>query len=149
MEEAKLNVKNLPISTKQSIEICRFIRNMKLQKAKFTLNNVINMKQAVPYIRHKMNIPHKAGIASGRYPIKASSQILKLLESTEHNAIKEGMSKDLVIAHISADKGIRQWHGGRQRRRKTKSTNIRIILKEQEKDNAKTEIKNKIPKQKK
>lgn len=149
MEEAKLNVKNLPISTKQSIEICRFIRNMELQKAKFTLNNVVNMKQAVPYIRHKMNIPHKAGIASGRYPIKASFQILKLLESTEHNAIKEGMSKDLVIVHISADKGVRQWHGGRQRRRKTKSTNIKIILKELKKDNTKPENKNKTSKQKK
>ena len=149
MEEAKLNVKNLPISTKQSIEICRFIRNMELQKAKSTLNNVVNMKQAVPYIRHKMNIPHKAGIASGRYPVKASFQILKLLESTEHNAIKEGMSKDLAIAHISADKGVRQWHGGRQRRRKTKSTNIKIILKELKKDNTKPENKNKTSKQEK
>src|SRR3989344_8663930 len=139
MEEAKLNVKNLPISTKQSVEICRFIRNMNLQKAKFTLDNVINMKQPIPYIRYKLNIGHKSGIASGRYPIKASSHILKLLESVEHNAIKKGMSKDLVITHISADKGIRQWHGGRQRRRKTKSTNKKIILKELKKDKAAAE----------
>ncbi len=134
METATLNVKNLPISTKKSIEICRFIRNMEIQKAKKILSNVVNLKQAVPYVRFKMNIPHKPGMSSARYPAKTSKYILGLLESIEHNAIKEGLSKDLYIAHISANKGIRQWHGGRQRRRKTKSTNIKIVLKELKKE---------------
>lgn len=149
MEAATLNVKNLPISTKQSVEICRFIRNMELQKAKTVLSNVVKMKQAVPYLRYKMNIPHKAGMSSARYPVKASQHILKLLESVEHNAIKEGMSKDLVISHISAHKGIRQWHYGRQRRRKTKATHIKIILTELKKEKPKEEIKSKKEKTKK
>jgi len=140
MEKATLNVKNLPISTKHSIEICRFIRDMGLQKAKSVLANVVELKQAVPFVRHNMNVGHKAGMSSARFPTKASKHILDLLKSVEHNAIKDGLSKDLVISHISADKGVRQWHNGRQRRRKTKSTNIRIILEE---------FKRELPKKKK
>ena len=34
MASANLHVKNLPISTKNSVEICRFIRNLELNKAK-------------------------------------------------------------------------------------------------------------------
>ncbi|MAG47792.1 50S ribosomal protein L22 [archaeon] len=130
MESAKLHVKNLPISTKNSVEICKFIRNLELNKAKTILSNVVQKKQAVPYFRYRKDTPHKPGLAAARFPVNASQHILKSLESVEQNALKSGMSTNLIISHISASKGAVQWHYGRQRRRKNKATSIRIILNE-------------------
>jgi len=135
MEEeniAKAVGRALPISTKQSIEICAFIRNMSLEKAKKRLVDVINKKTAVPFRRFNENIGHKKGnIAAGSYPEKACGEILKLLESVEANAQFKGLNTaNLVISHICAHKASRTWHYGRQRRRKTKRTNVEIIVKE-------------------
>lgn len=124
--------RTLPISTKQSIEICSFIRNKSLQKAKALLNEVAAKKTAVPFKRFKAVGHRKGKLAAGRYPIKASKEILKLLESVEANAQFKGLSTaNLVINHICAHKASRPWHYGRQRRRKMKRTNIEIIVKEQ------------------
>ena len=68
--EAVINAKNLEISTKKSIEIANFIRKKNIEQAKKTLQRVIEMKQAVPYKRHNKDIPHRAGMMAGRYPIK-------------------------------------------------------------------------------
>ena len=72
MEEVKAIGRNLQISTKQSVEICNFIRNKSLKVAKNMLNSVVNKKIAVPYKRYRRDVGHKAGMASGRYPITAS-----------------------------------------------------------------------------
>ena len=122
----------LPISTKQSIEICNFIRQISLGKAKQRLIDVMNKKVAVPFKKFNDNIGHKKGkVAAGRYPEKSCSQILKLLESVEANAQFKGLNtSNLVITHICAQKAARPWHYGRQRRRKMKRTNIEIMVEE-------------------
>jgi large subunit ribosomal protein L22 len=129
---AKAVGRALPISTKQSVEICNFIRQMSIEKAKRRLADVINKKSAVPFKRFNDNIGHKKGmIAAGRYPEKACSHVLKLLESVEANAQFKGLNTaNLVITHICANKAARPWHYGRQRRRKTKRTNVEIIVEE-------------------
>ncbi len=122
----------LPISTKQSIEICNFIRRKPLAKAKQRLIEVINKKMAVPFKRFNDNVGHKRGkIAAGRYPEKSCGEILKLLESVEANAQFKGLNtSNLVITHICAQKAARPWHYGRQRRRKMKRTNVEVIVEE-------------------
>src|SRR3989338_7007913 len=103
--EAIANGASLKISTKQSIEICRLLRNKTTEKAKKLLERVIEKKQAVPYIRHNHEIPHRKGnMMAGRYPIKASKEILRLIKNAEANAINKGMASNLIISHISADK---------------------------------------------
>ena len=131
--EATLNVKDLGISTKKSVEVCNLIRNKTIEQAKKSLQNVIDMKKAVPYKRYNTNTPHKPGMMAGRYPVKTCEVILDMLKSIEHNAHNQGLTSKLVIAHISASKGSLQWHYGRKRRRKMKRTNLKIIVKEQEK----------------
>ncbi len=131
MEEVKAIGRNLQISTKQSVEICNFIRNKSLKVAKNMLNSVVNKKIAVPYKRYRRDVGHKAGMASGRYPITASKEILKLINSVEKNAENHGLNvNDLTISYLSVDKGASQWHFGRKRRRKMKNTNIEIKVKE-------------------
>ncbi len=145
MEEeniAKAVGRALPISTKQSIEICNFIRQMPLEKAMKKLVDVINKKSAIPFKRFSDNIGHKKEMAAGRYPEKACGKILKLLEAVEANAQFKGLSTaNLVISHICAHKAARPWHYGRQRRRKMKRTNVELIVEERAEKKEKEEVK--------
>src|SRR3989338_10886601 len=123
--------KSLPISFKQSIEICNFIRNKNVVYAKNVLNRVIEKKTAIPFRRFNDNMGHKKRIAAGRYPGKASKEILDLISLVEANAQFKGMnSSNLVIAHINANKAATVMHYGRKRSRKAKRTNIEIVVKE-------------------
>lgn len=129
--EAIANGINLGISRKESVEICRLIRNKPVDKAKKILERVIEKKEAVPYKRYLMSVPHRKGkIGPGRYPVKASEKILLLIKSAEANAENKGMSKNLVISHISAHKGETQSRYGRKMGKKAKRTHIKIIVKE-------------------
>ena len=131
--EAIANGKNLGISTKTSVEVCRFVRGKTTENAKKMLQRVIDKKQAVPYKRYLKEIPHRKGnIATGRYPFKVSKTILELIKTAEANALNKGMSKNLVIAHISAHKGEAQSRYGRKMGKKAKRTHIKIMVKEKQ-----------------
>ena len=122
---------NLPISLKKSIEICDFIKYKGLKKAQIILNNVIDKKIAVPFKRYNMDTGHKPGIAAGRYPKKASSEILKLLNSAEANAENKGLDTEkLVISKLIANKGNKMFHPGRHRGIKMKRTHLEVKLEE-------------------
>jgi len=126
---------NLPISTKQSVEIASFIRMKLLHKAKMLLQEVVEHKKAVPYKRYNRDTGHKPGkIAAGRYPEKAISHFLQLLNTVGANAEDKGLdSKNLIITEVKANKGTQQWHQGRQRRRRMKNTHIFVKVMENEK----------------
>ncbi|MBS3102546.1 50S ribosomal protein L22 [Candidatus Woesearchaeota archaeon] len=131
---AKTTGKSLPVSFKQSVEICNFIRNKNVNDAKNILAGVINKKRAIPFTRFNRDLGHKKKIGPGRYPIKASKEIVRLLESVEANAQFKGLNTaNLVISGISANKASKAWHFGRKRRRKAKRTNIEIIVEEKSK----------------
>ncbi len=131
---ASLFVRNLPISTKQCVEICGFLRNKRLDKAKRMLDDVINKKRAVPFKRYNRDMGHKPGMAAGRFPVKASKEILRLLNSVEANADNKGLDvNNLVLFDIHASQGMNQWHYGRKRRIRMKRTHIIIKVKELEK----------------
>lgn len=131
---ATVLAKNIPISTKFSIEIGNFIRNKELKKAKELLKKVTEKKIAVPFKKFNRDLGHKAGIAAGRYPVKASATILKLLDSLEANAEYKGLdTNNLVIREFIANQGNQMWHYGRKRRRKMKRTHIMIKAEEKQK----------------
>tara|TARA_Y100000310_G_C20610578_1_gene777768 strand:+ start:419 stop:916 length:498 start_codon:yes stop_codon:yes gene_type:complete len=125
---ASVNIKDLPISTKQSVEVARFIRGKNLKKVKEALDKVLQKKIAVPYKRYNRDTPHRQGkIASGRYPQKTTTHFLKLLNSLEANAENKGLNVEtLVLSEVIANKAASQWHYGRMRRRTMKRTNLRM-----------------------
>jgi large subunit ribosomal protein L22 len=124
--------RGLPISNKQSIEICDFIRNRKVERAKTILENVITKEQAVPMRKFNRDTAHKKGIGPGKYPINAAKEILHILKSAESNAQSKGLATtDLTIIHISANKASQPWHSGRQRRSRMKRTHVQIVLGQQ------------------
>jgi len=104
---AKAVLKDAGISTKQAIEICSKIRNKTVSFAKKYLGEVITKKRAVRYTRFTDGAGHKTGIGPGKYPIKASETILKIVSSAESNATNIGLGSNLKIVHISAKK--RKW----------------------------------------
>ena len=139
----------LPISLKHSIEICDFIRGKKLQTAKKILEDVIAKKRAIPFKRFTEGSGHKKGISSGKYPVKASREILKLLNSVEANAKDKNLDvDDLVIIHIVAKKGYSRMRYGRRPWREAKSTHIEVYVKEERNKKQEKEIKKEIKKQK-
>lgn len=128
---AKAVGRGLPISTKHAIEICSFIRNKQLSKAKGILTGVMNKKLAIPFKRFNSDVGHKTKIGPGRFPTKASKELLKLLEGVEANAQFKGLNTaELVIGHICAHKARKAWKYGRFRGRQMKRTNVEVIVKE-------------------
>jgi len=145
---ARAKGRTLSISTKKSVEVCNFIRHKNIQKAKEILNKVIAKEQPVPFKRYNRDIPHKKEIAGGRYPVKASKEILAVLKSAESNAQFKGLNTaDLVIKHICAHKAGKQMHYGRRRGRTMKRTHIEVVL--ARKSHKKTQKKEEKPKKEK
>ena len=124
--------KDLSISTKQSVEICSYLKNKRTTQAKGILQDAINLKQAIPFKRYNKDVSHRKGIVKiGKYPQKASTTIKKLIESVESNAQNQGLDKNnLIIIHMAAHKASKPWHMGRHRRRKMKRTHVEIVVEE-------------------
>jgi len=132
---ATVDGSNLSISTKHAIAICNFIRGKPLNKSKEVLSRVLQKKVAVPFTVNKRDMPHRKGpIAAGRYPIKATQEVIKLLNSVEANASNKGLNtQSLYISSIIPNKAATPMHHGRMRRRKMKRTHIKITVEEKTK----------------
>lgn len=122
----------LPISLKQSIEVCKWIRGRPVSKAQNMLASVILMKQPVPYTRFNGDVGHRKGdIAAGRYPAKTSEHILRILNSAIANAQNKGLlAKDLVVLQACAQSGSNTYRYGRHRGRQAKRTHIEVVVEE-------------------
>lgn len=128
--EAVVNAKNIPISTKDSAAICRFIKNKKIENAIAELEQVLRLKKAVPM---KGEIPHRKGkgMMSGRFPKKASQNFIKLLKSLSANATYNGLEEPVIVEAI-ANIGARPYgkFGGVRKKR----THIKLKAIEIKKD---------------
>jgi large subunit ribosomal protein L22 len=133
--------KELRISPKHAMEVCRAIKGARLAEAKEYLLAVIEKRKPVPYKHHRKKLAHRRGLSgwdAGQYPVKAAKYILEVLENAEANAKYKGLDPDkLRIVHASAQKGIvipgfipRAF--ARATPFNTPTTNVEIILKEVE-----------------
>ncbi len=137
---AKAFGKNLPISLKDAVNLCRVLRGMRLDDAKEYLEDVMNKRKAVPYFRYLDSISHRKGIGAGRYPVKEARHILKVLENAEANAENKELDTDnLYIMHIAAHKGETYKRYipramGRSTEIKREYVHIEVILEEREEE---------------
>lgn len=137
--------RNLPISTKTSVEICNFLRGKSYSEAVKLLEEVLVYKRAIPFTRFMNGVGHRKGdMAAGRYPQKASLLIKELFESAKANANNKGLSDELKIVHLCAHKASCPFHQGRQRRRMMKRTHVEVVLKEIEGAKKKEVVKKEI-----
>lgn len=124
--EALINVENLPISTKHSIAICKFIKNKKIETAISDLEQVLRLKKPVPM---KGEIPHRKGkgIMSGKFPKKATLRFIVLLKSLAANSNYNGLENPIITKAI-ANIGSRPY--GRFGWVRKKRSHVKIIAKE-------------------
>ncbi|HII15288.1 MAG TPA: 50S ribosomal protein L22 [Nanoarchaeota archaeon] len=129
---AKAKGLSLPISRKQAVEVCRFIKKRDVASARKRLERVMALKMAVPSTKFKRDIPHRSGsVGPGRFPIKAAEAILGILNSAVSNAENKGMkASSLYISMASACKGPTAWRYGRLSRRHAKRTHVELWLEE-------------------
>ena len=122
---------SLDISFKQSVEVCRVIKNKKYSAAETILQNVQKMVAPVPYRRfNRGGTGHRKGhMGPGRFPIKTSKNILAVLKSAYSNADEKGLdTESLKICSAVAQKGPKTMKYGRIQGRQRKRTHIEITL---------------------
>jgi len=135
---AKAIGRDIPVSPKMSREICGMIRGMKVETAVSALEEVIELKRAVPLKRYNKRVSHKKGVGPGRYPQKAAKAVLSVVQSAVTNAEYKGLDAEtMVIATVSASRGRTiPGHMPRAHGRATQwdqnTVNIEVIIEEVE-----------------
>ena len=128
MEGARARGSNLPISTKVAIEIANYLRGKTVERAITILGQVQQKTHAVPYKRFTDGVGHRTGIGAGRYPVKAAGEFLIVLNNAKSNAINAGMTGELVIEHIAANRASRPMRNRAKYRGEFKRTHLEVVL---------------------
>jgi len=136
---AKASGRENRVSHKHAREVCKAVKGMTLANAKQYLRDVIAKKKAIPFTRYNKKAGHRHGLVksfSGRYPIKAADQVLKIIQAAEANAENKGLDVDrLRILHAAAYPGTKvkrftpRAHGRASPKFET-LTHIEIVLEE-------------------
>ena len=124
--EATVNAVNLPLSTKYSAAVCKFIKRKKIDDAIADLEAVAKLKKVVPMTGE---IPHRKGkgMMSGRFPQKTAKNFIVLLKSLKANAIHNGIENPAIYEAV-ANIGSRPY--GRFGAVRKKRTHIKIVARE-------------------
>ena len=144
---------DIDMHVKHCFEVCRAVKNKTAGQAVAYLNEVLKIDSdradirrkaaAVPYRlgsgnkRKRRSGPsmvghRKGGIGPGRFPVKASRETIKLIESAMENArfqYEDIDAEEMVITHIAAHRGTisRGWIP-RARGRATPSNHYQVNL---------------------
>ena len=144
---------NVDVHVKACYEICRTVRGMTAGAAVRKLEKVLLIDSDRPDIRAKAEaIPYrlgsgnkkrkrsgpsmvghrKGGMGPGRYPVKASRVVIKLLNSAMDNARHQHEdidAEDMIISHIAAHRGtIKRGFMPRARGRATPKNHYQVNL---------------------
>lgn len=104
----RASLREKTISHKHAREIAVTIKGMSIETARDYLQDVIRLKRAVPFRRYNNEVGHKSdtGVMAGRYPQKAATEFVKLIDNLESNAEYRGMDLDrLKIINATVHKG--------------------------------------------
>ena len=124
----------LPLSKKQCMALCRFIKHKNVDAALAALQEVIAFKRAVPM---KGEIPHRHGMMSGRYPVKAAKHFVNLVKGLKGNIMLAGLALDKArIVWASAS-----WASRPQKRDGARFKRTHVVLKAREVALPSTEVK--------
>ncbi|MEM3122071.1 MAG: uL22 family ribosomal protein [Candidatus Pacearchaeota archaeon] len=126
--EVSVYGRSLPISLKHSVALGKFIKGKKIDEAIKSLEEVSKNKKAI-LIKGEMAHKKGRGMMTGKYPIKASKNFIRILKSLSANAINHGMELEITkILKVISNKAPEQRH--RFGRTKFKRTHVKIIAKE-------------------
>lgn len=124
-EIATVNATNSHVSTKYAVAICKFLKGKSIEKAIKDLEEVSNLRKAVPM---KGEIAHRKGkMMSGKFPVRASKEFIILLKSLMGNANQHDLDEPIITLAV-ANKGTTTY--GRMGRVQKKRSNIKIVASE-------------------
>lgn len=135
-KSAKAIGRELPISSKASVEVCRSVRGKMVEDAVKFLEDVIALKRPINYRRYRGEAGHKKGkkFGPGKYPKKTAQAILDVIRHAQHNAEYKGLdSENMRIVHVSSSKGMKmegflpRAHG-RSSPFHHETTNVEVVL---------------------
>ena len=111
-KHVRASIREKDISHKHAREIAVAIKGRSIEKARELLENVISGKEAIPYRRYNNEVAHRSnirdGFFAGRFPKKAASEFLRILDNLESNAEYKGMDLDrLRIVSAAVHKGTK------------------------------------------
>lgn len=138
-EHAISNGIDLPISTKYSVDICKFIRGLPIEEAISKLEDVGKRKIAVPMkgeYGHKKHAK-KFASGSGKYPQKAAKEFIKLLKNLSANSVSNGIEKP-IVSEASSNIGSRPM--ARFGMWKRKRTHVKLIAREKPQKTKKKQV---------
>lgn len=100
--------RDLRVSHKDCVEVCKEIKGLSLQEARRKLQAVQDQEEAVPMKTHNAGVGHRGdldGWDAGAYPEKAAGHLDDVLHNAQGNAEEQGFeASDLVVRHIAAHK---------------------------------------------
>ena len=108
-KHVRASMREKKISHKHAREIPHAIKGLTIEKARDYLQSVLEHKRCIPFGRYNNQVGHRSdpGVMSGRYPEKAATEVLKLLDNLESNAEYKGMDLDrLKIINATTHKGV-------------------------------------------
>jgi ribosomal protein L22 len=122
-DNAKVNARSLPISTKYGVALCNFIRGEKISKAIEELEKIPLKKVVLPM---KGEIAHKKGkgISSGKYPVKSTKILIEKLKELQANSMHNGLEEPIIKTAIA---NMAQRPFGQFGRVKRKRTHVQLI----------------------
>ena len=102
-EEVVANGIGLPISTKKSKEVCRYIRGKRVEDAMEDMINVQKLKKVIP-MRGEYAHKKGKGISGGKFPVNEAKSFYNLLKNLLGNARNHGIENP-VISEAIANQG--------------------------------------------
>jgi large subunit ribosomal protein L22 len=133
---------DLRISFKQAVNVAKAVKGKNLSYAVRLLTDVTNLKRAIPFVRYKRDVSHKPGIAAGRYPIKASNEILTVIKNAIANAESRHMDAEkLYISRFECNRPISKEISRRRRMGRLTGVIVELREREEKKPEAKVEKK--------
>lgn len=132
-----VNAKSVPVSTKYSINICKFIKGKRIGDAIRDLEQVVLLKKAVP-MKGEYSHQKGKGMSGGAYPKNASKEFIVLLKSLAGNATNHEIDEPIIT---EASANWAQAPRGRFGRVKRKRTHITLKASEMKIKENKTESK--------
>jgi len=120
-------------SYKDLSQVCAAIRKKSVDDARALLEKAGRGEAAIPFRRFNKKLGHRRelGGKKGRWPRKASQEVLKVLESAAANASFKGLGEPLIVAHACANKMNtlpRLQSKGRRIRSDLETAKVEIVL---------------------
>ncbi len=123
--------RDIALSPKMAIEMCKYLKGMPIKKAQGILGLVMEKKLAVPITRAHEGAGHKTSTSgSGKYPLKGSIEFLKLLKQLEINAQNKNLGTELTLIHACSQRASEPFHYGRKSRVANKRCHIELAAME-------------------